>query len=137
MRTVNSLIGSPIERVEDLRFLRGRGQYVDDVTREGLLHAAILRSSVAHGRIRSIDTSVALALPGVQKPHCSAWCLRNDFCSGVRSRSSDRPSTVTILAPSACTASIRHDRTAAPSTRTVQAPHTPCSQPRCVPVNRS
>ena len=65
MRTVNSLIGSPIERVEDLRFLRGRGQYVDDVTREGLLHAAILRSSVAHGRIRSIDTSVALALPGV------------------------------------------------------------------------
>jgi aerobic carbon-monoxide dehydrogenase large subunit len=30
MRTVNSLIGSPIERLEDLRFLRGRGQYVDD-----------------------------------------------------------------------------------------------------------
>ena len=65
MRTVNSLIGSPIERVEDLRFLRGRGQYVDDLSREGLLHAAILRSSVAHGRIRSLDVSAALALPGV------------------------------------------------------------------------
>jgi aerobic carbon-monoxide dehydrogenase large subunit len=65
MRTVNSLIGSPIERVEDLRFLRGRGQYVDDVGCEGLLHAAILRSAVAHGRIRTIDISAALALPGV------------------------------------------------------------------------
>jgi aerobic carbon-monoxide dehydrogenase large subunit len=65
MRTVNSLIGSPIERVEDLRFLRGRGQYVDDVGRERLLHAAILRSSVAHGRIRTIDVSAALSLPGV------------------------------------------------------------------------
>jgi aerobic carbon-monoxide dehydrogenase large subunit len=65
MRKVNSLIGSPIERVEDLRFLRGRGQYVDDLTRADLLHAAILRSSVAHGRIRSIDVSAALALPGV------------------------------------------------------------------------
>src|SRR5436190_17261851 len=65
MRTVNTLIGSPIERFEDLRFLRGRGEYVDDLAREGLLHAAILRSSVAHGRIRSIDASRALKLPGV------------------------------------------------------------------------
>jgi carbon-monoxide dehydrogenase large subunit len=65
MKTVNSFIGSPIERREDLRFLRGRGEYVDDLTRAGLLHAAILRSSVAHGRIRSIDVKAALALPGV------------------------------------------------------------------------
>src|SRR5262249_40422041 len=50
MRTVNSLIGSPIERLEDLRFLRGRGQYVDDLARKDMLHAAILRSSVAHAR---------------------------------------------------------------------------------------
>src|ERR1700680_532143 len=65
MKTVNSYIGSPIERREDLRFLRGRGEYVDDLTRDGLLHAAILRSSMAHGRIRGIDVSAALALPGV------------------------------------------------------------------------
>jgi carbon-monoxide dehydrogenase large subunit len=65
MRTVNSLIGSPIERLEDLRFLRGRGQYVDDLSQEGLLHAAILRSSVPHGRLRAIDASAALAMPGV------------------------------------------------------------------------
>jgi carbon-monoxide dehydrogenase large subunit len=65
MRTVNSLIGSAIERLEDLRFLRGRGQYVDDLARKDMLHAAFLRSSVAHGRIRSIDDSAARALPGV------------------------------------------------------------------------
>jgi carbon-monoxide dehydrogenase large subunit len=64
-RNTNLFVGSPVERIEDLRFLTGRGEYVDDVTREGLLHAAIVRSSVAHGRIRSIDVSAALARPGV------------------------------------------------------------------------
>jgi carbon-monoxide dehydrogenase large subunit len=67
MRTVNSLIGSPIQRIEDLRFLRGRGEYVDDLAHDGCLHAAILRSSVAHGRIRSIDVREARSVPGV---HC-------------------------------------------------------------------
>jgi aerobic carbon-monoxide dehydrogenase large subunit len=61
----NAFVGRPIERIEDLRFLRGRGQYVDDLTREGVLHAAILRSQVAHGIIRAIDTAAARALPGV------------------------------------------------------------------------
>jgi carbon-monoxide dehydrogenase large subunit len=65
MRRVNTFIGSPVERVEDLRFLRGRGQYLDDLTRAGEWHAAIVRSPVAHGRIRSIDTAAALAMPGV------------------------------------------------------------------------
>ncbi|MFL5058462.1 MAG: xanthine dehydrogenase family protein molybdopterin-binding subunit [Xanthobacteraceae bacterium] len=65
MRPTNLFVGSPVERLEDLRFLRGRGEYVDDLTRDGLLHAAILRSSVAHGRIRAIDVAAALALPGV------------------------------------------------------------------------
>ena len=64
-RPTNLFVGSPVERLEDLRFLRGRGQYVDDLAREGLLYAAILRSSVAHGRIRSIDTKAARAMPGV------------------------------------------------------------------------
>jgi carbon-monoxide dehydrogenase large subunit len=65
MRTVNSFVGQPIERLEDLRLVRGRGQYVDDLARKDMLHAAILRSSVGHGRIRSIDISAARALPGV------------------------------------------------------------------------
>jgi len=64
-RTTNAFIGSAIERLEDFRLLRGRGQFVDDLARENLLHAVILRSSVAHGRIRSIDTAAARARPGV------------------------------------------------------------------------
>ncbi len=61
----NTFIGSPVERREDLRFVRGRGQYVDDLCPDGLLYAVILRSSVAHGRIRSIDTAPALEIKGV------------------------------------------------------------------------
>lgn len=63
--TSNTYIGAHIERVEDYRFLRGEGQYLDDVSRDGQWHAAFVRSSVAHGRIRSIDASAALAMPGV------------------------------------------------------------------------
>ena len=47
----NTFIGTPMERREDMRFLRGRGEYVDDLAPANLLHAAILRSSVAHGRL--------------------------------------------------------------------------------------
>jgi carbon-monoxide dehydrogenase large subunit len=61
----NSFVGSPVERREDLRFVRGRGQYVDDLNPDGLLHAVILRSSFAHGRIRSIDASATVKLAGV------------------------------------------------------------------------
>jgi hypothetical protein len=43
-------------------------------------------------------------------------------------------STVSISAPSACTASVRHERAGRPSSSTVQAPQTPCSQPTWVPV---
>src|SRR6476619_688157 len=53
-------------RVEDARFLRGKGQYVDDITLPGMLHGAILRSPHAHARIVSIDTSEAEAHPKVK-----------------------------------------------------------------------
>jgi aerobic carbon-monoxide dehydrogenase large subunit len=61
----NTFIGSPVERREDLRFVRGRGQYVDDLHPDGLLYAVILRSSVAHGRIRAVDTAAAFGIRGV------------------------------------------------------------------------
>src|SRR5258707_4546684 len=61
----NTFIGAPMERREDLRFLCGRGEYVDDLAVEGLLYAVILRSSVAHGRIASLDVSGALKCAGV------------------------------------------------------------------------
>jgi aerobic carbon-monoxide dehydrogenase large subunit len=64
-RATNALIGSPIERLEDFRFLKGRGRYVDDLALDGMLHAVLVRSPVAHGRIRAIDKRAALASPGV------------------------------------------------------------------------
>ena len=66
MKTANTLIGQPIERTEDLRLLRGKGTFVADIARDGMLHAVIVRSSIAHGRIRGIDIAAALSMPGVQ-----------------------------------------------------------------------
>jgi aerobic carbon-monoxide dehydrogenase large subunit len=66
-----SAAGNPIgfgrmERKEDARFLRGKGNYVDDVVLPGMLHGAVLRSPVAHAKIVSIDTSAAEAHPKVK-----------------------------------------------------------------------
>jgi carbon-monoxide dehydrogenase large subunit len=58
-------LGRSVKRKEDDRFLQGRGNYVDDVRLPGMLHMAILRSPLAHARIRSIDTSQAAQAPGV------------------------------------------------------------------------
>ena len=57
-------IGQPVRRVEDRRFLTGRGHYLDDIVRPPQLHAVMLRSPHAHARIRAIDTTAA-AGPGV------------------------------------------------------------------------
>ncbi|MHB8694934.1 MAG: aerobic carbon-monoxide dehydrogenase large subunit [Solirubrobacteraceae bacterium] len=54
-----------LKRKEDARFIRGKGTYLDDISLPGMLHGAILRSPFAHAKINSIDTSKALALPGV------------------------------------------------------------------------
>jgi carbon-monoxide dehydrogenase large subunit len=62
---VAPLIGQPVHRAEDLRFLKGAGTFVDDVRREGMLHAVVLRSPVAHGRVRTIDAASARTMPGV------------------------------------------------------------------------
>jgi carbon-monoxide dehydrogenase large subunit len=53
-------------RKEDARFLRGKGNYIDDIQLPGMLHSAILRSPYAHARINSIDTSAAEAHPKVK-----------------------------------------------------------------------
>src|SRR4029078_7071274 len=60
------LIGQPVDRVEDRRFLTGAGTFVDDLKRAGMLHAVVLRSSVAHGRINGVDASAARARKGVR-----------------------------------------------------------------------
>ncbi len=58
-------IGARVQRVEDLRLLRGIGKYVGDIRRVGMVHAAILRSTCAHARIVRIDTEAASKAPGV------------------------------------------------------------------------
>jgi carbon-monoxide dehydrogenase large subunit len=59
--------GQSIPRLEDAALLRGAGRFVDDIELPGLLHAAFLRSMVAHGRLRGIDVTAAAALPGVRR----------------------------------------------------------------------
>jgi CO/xanthine dehydrogenase Mo-binding subunit len=58
-------IGKRLNRVEDPRFLRGQGRYIDDIKLPGMAHAAVLGSPHAHARIVSIDTRAAERLPGV------------------------------------------------------------------------
>jgi carbon-monoxide dehydrogenase large subunit len=58
-------LGHSRKRVEDARFIEGRGNYVDDIELPGMLHMAIHRSPIAHGKILSIDTSEAEAVEGV------------------------------------------------------------------------
>ena len=61
----NDGIGAAVLRKEDRRFLTGAGTYTDDIRRPHEVYAHVVRSSLAHARIRSIDTVAARAAPGV------------------------------------------------------------------------
>jgi carbon-monoxide dehydrogenase large subunit len=58
-------MGHSVKRKEDPRFIRGKGNYVDDIVLPDMLYLDIVRSPYAHAAIKSIDTSKALAIPGV------------------------------------------------------------------------
>src|SRR6266567_6578218 len=58
-------VGDSIRRKEDDRFIRGKGNYLDDVVLPGMLHMSIHRSPFAHAKIKSINTEAASAVPGV------------------------------------------------------------------------
>src|SRR5436853_2701861 len=58
-------MGHSMKRKEDPRFIRGRGNYVDDIQLPGMLHMDIVRSPFAHAKIKSINTERALKVPGV------------------------------------------------------------------------
>jgi carbon-monoxide dehydrogenase large subunit len=62
---VTDVLGASIKRVEDPRFITGKGRYLDDIKLAGMAYMSILRSPYAHANIRSIDTSAAKAMPGV------------------------------------------------------------------------
>lgn len=57
--------GKSMKRVEDPRFIQGKGRYVANLSMPGMVHVAIKRSPYAHATINSVDTSAAAALPGV------------------------------------------------------------------------
>ncbi|ORE88151.1 aerobic carbon-monoxide dehydrogenase large subunit [Aurantimonas sp. 22II-16-19i] len=58
-------LGCSRKRVEDVRFTQGKGNYVDDIKLPGMLYGDFVRSPYAHARVKSVDKSAALALPGV------------------------------------------------------------------------
>jgi carbon-monoxide dehydrogenase large subunit len=62
---IESGIGASPKRREDVRFLTGTGNYTDDINLRGQAYVHFLRSDMAHGRINSIDTTAASAMPGV------------------------------------------------------------------------
>lgn len=65
-------IGQAVERVEDTRLLTGRGRYTDDIDLDNQAYAVVLRSPHAHAEIRAIDTTAALAAPGVLAVYTAA-----------------------------------------------------------------
>jgi len=60
------LVGQRVKRREDPRLIQGRGTYVDDIALIGMQHLGFKRSDAAHAKIRSIDTSAAAAIDGVE-----------------------------------------------------------------------
>jgi carbon-monoxide dehydrogenase large subunit len=65
MSKTRSLIGQPVLRREDFRFVSGVGQFVDDLSPPDVLHGFIVRSSWSHGKNLQIDTDTARRMPGV------------------------------------------------------------------------
>src|SRR5690349_23637688 len=58
-------IGASVVRKEDKRFITGKGRYVDDVKLVGMTYAHFIRSPHAHAKVKGIDASAALKMPGV------------------------------------------------------------------------
>ena len=65
-------IGQPVPRSEDPVLLRGEGHYADDISLPGQAYAVMVRSHLAHGVIRGIDTAAARAMPGVLAVYTAA-----------------------------------------------------------------
>src|SRR6202789_4295386 len=58
-------IGASVVRKEDRRFITGKGRYVDDIKLQGMTHAHFVRSPHAHAKVKSVDSSAAMKMPGV------------------------------------------------------------------------
>ena len=65
-------IGASVLRKEDKRFITGKGRYVDDIKLVGMTHAHFVRSPHAHAKVKSIDSSAAMKMPGIQETTSSS-----------------------------------------------------------------
>jgi carbon-monoxide dehydrogenase large subunit len=72
-------VGAAVPRREDPRLVTGSGRFVDDIAVPGMLHAQFIRSTVAHGRILSIDLDAVRALPGVVAAYTAVDLALNDI----------------------------------------------------------
>src|SRR5260221_4025366 len=76
-------VGHSVPGVDSRAKLTGRAVYTTDLQIEGILHAKILRSTVPHARIRAIDVSGALAMPGIIAVVTGADLAQLDPCYGM------------------------------------------------------
>ncbi len=86
--------GTRVQRVEDPRLLSGRGSFVDDIQRPGMLHACFVRSPMARARIRNIDVAGALQLSGVRAVYVASDLnpeVRESWYSIAGRRTPDTP----------------------------------------------
>ncbi|QMU29300.1 xanthine dehydrogenase family protein molybdopterin-binding subunit [Adhaeribacter radiodurans] len=72
MSTTNGIIGKSVKRVEDKRFITGKGRYTDDIVLPLQTYASFVRSPYAHAKILGVDTEIAQAMPGVIKIYTGA-----------------------------------------------------------------
>jgi carbon-monoxide dehydrogenase large subunit len=70
--STTSVLGGVVKRREDPALVRGKGLFVDDLKVAGLAHVAFVRSPLAHAKIKSIDTTAAIAMPGVLAVYTAA-----------------------------------------------------------------
>ncbi|HTZ28503.1 MAG TPA: xanthine dehydrogenase family protein molybdopterin-binding subunit [Streptosporangiaceae bacterium] len=90
-------VGASVPRKEDRRMLLGRGRFTGDLTRAGMLHAAFARSPFAAAEVTGIDTSQALALPGVAAAFTAAD-LGHPYLAAMLERDEFTPTRMPVLA---------------------------------------
>ena len=92
-------IGQSLKRFEDVRLLRGEGRFHHDVNLPGQAHMVVVRSTHAHARIRSIDTSAAAAAPGVVAVLTGADLARDGLSTMKMTLKRKRPDGSPMWAP--------------------------------------
>src|SRR4051812_9745168 len=92
-------IGKPLRRLEDAKLLSGRGQFTDDVSLPGQVHAAFTRSPHAHAKIARIDVSAAKAAPGVLAVYTGADILSANLAPVPFTQMHKRPDGTDMKVP--------------------------------------